>query len=114
MVMQVMRSLHIADLSNERNLLVYQMHDQLDEKLQFIIEEHRKAREQPKNARSLMDDKKRAHDFVDVLLDLQEDKNTKEKIEDITIKALILVRIILFMFITQSTFSNTLSPRICI
>lgn len=88
---------------NERNLLVYQMHDQLDQKLQFIIEEHREARKQPKNTRSLTDDKKRTHDFVDVLLDLQEDKNTREKIEDVTIKALILVRVILFMFITWST-----------
>lgn len=78
-------------------LLAVQMHDQLDQKLQFILEEHREAREHPTKNRSPLtselDQRKRTRDFVDVLLDLQADKNTKEKIEDITIKALILVRI---------------------
>lgn len=73
------------------------MHDQLDQKLQVILEEHREARKQPtKNRSSLtsdLDQRKRTRDFVDVLLDLQADENTKEKIEDITIKALILVKI---------------------
>jgi hypothetical protein len=73
------------------------MHDQLDQKLQLIIEEHREARKQPTKSRSSstseLDQRKRTSDFVDVLLDLQADENTKEKIEDITIKALILVKI---------------------
>lgn len=60
------------------------MHKQLDERIQAIIEEHREARKH----QSIGD---RRQDFVDVLLDLP-GENGEQHLDDITIKALILVR----------------------
>lgn len=64
-----------------------QMHKELDERLQAVIEEHREARKQD----SIGDEKRRRQDFVDVLLDLP-GENGEEHLDDITIKALVLVR----------------------
>lgn len=98
-------------------LLALQMHDQLDQKLQLIIEEHREARKQPPKNRSSstseLDQPKRTSDFVDVLLDLQADENTKERIEDITIKALILVKIDKPCFPLPRFHALIHSPRLC-